>query len=87
MLWEVEIQPAAGEIDREGARVLHEGQSFEIRSLREVRTGHSFLIQGPADQAEIERAAVSLLVDPLVERFQIRQLTKETSAKANGEIV
>ncbi|MGE3315335.1 MAG: phosphoribosylformylglycinamidine synthase subunit PurL, partial [Planctomycetaceae bacterium] len=37
------------------------------------------------DQTEVERAAKSLLVDPLVESWTVRPLSRATSAKTNGK--
>ena len=45
MLWEVEIQPAAGQVDREGARVLDECRTLGAGTVDEVRAARSFLIQ------------------------------------------
>ena len=96
MLWEVEIRPAPGQVDREAARVLHESRSFGIGTVREVRSGRSFLIQGPKERAAVERAARSLLVDAIVEEYLLHPLgraadeptpraTGGLSASANGQ--
>src|SRR3972149_6948618 len=90
MLWEVEIRPAPGQVDREGTRVLHESRSFGIGTVREVRSGRSFLIQGPKERAVVERAAQSLLVDAIVEQCPVHPLSREnetavhTTPRANG---
>ncbi len=80
MLWEVEIRPAAGQVDREAARVLQESRSFGASSVREVHSGRSFLIQGPKDSSTVERAAGSLLADTVVEEFRVHSLGPGTNA-------
>ena len=58
MLWEVEIHPAAGQVDREGARVLSEAKALRLNSINAVRAARSFLIEGEADAATIEQQAI-----------------------------
>ena len=73
MLWEVEIRPSAHQIDREGLRVVHEAQDLRATTIQQVQTARSFLLQGNALTIErVTRAAETLLVDPIVETFQIR---------------
>ncbi|MEX2286641.1 MAG: phosphoribosylformylglycinamidine synthase subunit PurS, partial [Planctomycetaceae bacterium] len=74
MLWEIEIRPSANQVDREGLRVLHEGQSLGTNSIRTVQFARSFLIQGDADAAAVERIASSLLVDTVVETYTVHKL-------------
>ena len=73
MLWEVEITPLSG--DREEARVRHEfrllTQDEPPRAFIE-RTTRGFLLEGDASHAQVERLAMEVLVDPLVETAQVR---------------
>lgn len=80
MLWEVEIHPAAGQVDREGARVLSEARALRLGSINAVRAARSFLIEGDADATAIERRALGLLVDSVVETCSVHPLGKQAAA-------
>ena len=67
MLWEVEIRPAAGQVDREGERVLAESSGLGLASVTEAVSARSFLLQGDLDAAAVDRISRSLLVDPVAE--------------------
>src|SRR5436190_7425535 len=73
MLWEVEIQPREGEIDREGLRVLADAKALGIPSLGEVRSARSFLIEGNLAEADVHKLQ-PLLVDGVVETAFVRKL-------------
>lgn len=77
MLWEVEIQPAAGLPDREAERVLADSQGFGADSVRTVRSAKSFLIEGDLDEAAISSAAEGLLVDGVIETWTARRIDGE----------
>ena len=77
MLWEVEIHPAIGKVDREGARVLNEARALRLGSVLAVRAARSFLIEGDADEAVIRGRALGLLVDSVVETTQISNLKSQ----------
>ncbi|QDU01390.1 Phosphoribosylformylglycinamidine synthase subunit PurL [Gimesia chilikensis] len=85
MLCEVEIKPAENQIDREGARILKECQVLGANSIRSVQTAHSFLLEGNLDQAGLEQIARNLLADPVVETFEIRTLSSETTESGSSE--
>ncbi len=74
MLWEVEVRPAVGTIDREGNRILSESRSLQTESIREVASARSFLVQGEIDKAAMQQAAERLLVDMVVETCSLRHL-------------
>ena len=78
MLWEVEIHPAQGQVDREGARVLSEARALRLGSITAVRAARSFLIEGDADEAAIEGRSLGLLVDSVVESCAVRRLSQST---------
>lgn len=84
MLWEVEIRPGQGQRDREAERVLAESHAIGIRSIDGLRSARSFLIEGNLDRAQVERAANSLLSDPVVETFSARSLATGSDSPANG---
>ncbi len=84
MLWEVLIRPFEDQPDREAGRVLQEAQSFQAASIRELRSGHSFLIQTASDQQAVSRAAAALLVDPLVETMAVHRVASGADAVFEG---
>ncbi len=57
MLWEVEIRPAPGQVDREAERVLDEARSLGLESIRDIKSARSFLIQvdEPATDADQQK--------------------------------
>lgn len=79
MLCEVEIKPAKKQIDREGARILKECQVLGTNSIRSIQTAHSYLLEGELDQNGLEKIAQSLLSDPIVETFEIRVLSSNST--------
>ena len=68
MLWEVEVRPAANEVDREAARVVNEAQALGASTVKTARSARSFLLQAASlSEADVVRAARVLLVDPVAE--------------------
>ena len=87
MLWEVEIRPVEGEVDREAARVSHEIRALGATSIRDVQSARSFLIEGDLPREAIDRGARGLLVDPVVETCCILERGGSEAAKAkNGSL-
>tara|TARA_R110002111_G_scaffold168038_1_gene233873 strand:+ start:160157 stop:163072 length:2916 start_codon:yes stop_codon:yes gene_type:complete len=82
MLCEVEIKPAETQVDREGVRILKECQVLGTNSIRSVQTAHSYLLEGDLNQQGVEKIARSLLSDPIVETFEIRILSGDSSDSA-----
>ena len=77
MLWEVEIRPAANEIDREGLRIVQEARALGVTSIRHVQSARSFLLQGDSlTESNARRAAATLLADPIVEAFRVFRVSK-----------
>lgn len=83
MLWEVAIRPSEKSLDREGARVLAEASSIGLGSISQVDAGRSFLIEADESRERIEEAARAILVDSVVEEFELNQLPAQGSG-ANG---
>lgn len=79
MLWEVEIRPTQGEVDRDGLRVLAESKGLGLTSVTSVAATRSFLLQGDLDESSVTSISQTLLVDPVTETFELRQLTRSVS--------
>ncbi len=81
MLWEVEIRPADNENDREGTRVAHEARALGGATIHEVRSAKSFLLQGKSlNEADVRRAAATLLSDPVVETFRVSRISPDSQS-------
>lgn len=74
MLWEVAIEPADGLQDREADRVQTAARGLGLSSVRTVRSGRSFLVQGDADAEHVQQLARTALADPVVETFTVHPL-------------
>jgi phosphoribosylformylglycinamidine synthase subunit PurSL len=77
MLWEVEIHPAEGQIDREGERVRQEARALGATSVAAVRAARSYLVEGTVDESQVNEAVRALLVDEIVESARIHRLPEE----------
>ena len=86
MLWEVEIHPIAGEVDREGQRVLAEARAQGAASIRAVRASRSFLVEGTLDQATVKSRVARLLADGVTETCRVRALPADTGSAAHPEV-
>ncbi len=74
MLWEVEIRPTAGEIDREGGHVLAAAREMGVATVSSVAAGRSFLVEGDVDAEALRRLALPLLADSVTETATIHPL-------------
>ncbi|MFK7820961.1 MAG: phosphoribosylformylglycinamidine synthase subunit PurS, partial [Planctomycetaceae bacterium] len=82
MLWEIEIAPAANQVDREAARVLSECHAFGLDSVKSIRSARCFLVEGELSEEDAQRALRELLGDAVVENCRVM---KPGSDKQNGE--
>jgi len=67
-LWQIDIHPAVGQIDRDGQRVSEEIQELGLVDSLDVRFARGFLVQGDFDQRAAEELGSRLLADPVTER-------------------
>jgi phosphoribosylformylglycinamidine synthase subunit PurSL len=74
MLWEVEIRPASGQVDREGERILAECPGLGLGTVTTVTAARSFLLEGDLDEAEANRLGQTLLVDSVAETFTVTRV-------------
>ena len=79
MLWEVEIRPTAGELDREGRQALTAAQEVGATSITQVAAGHSFLVEGDVDLDSLQRRALPLLADSVTEAAAVHPLPAAAS--------
>jgi phosphoribosylformylglycinamidine synthase subunit PurSL len=71
MLWHLQIDPAPGQIDLAGRRVAADAAELGLPGPWSVASSRGFLIEGPLDRSEADRAG-AVLVDPVVESIAIR---------------
>ena len=87
MLWEVAIQPIEGAADREGERTLAHAKALGLGSIRQVRSGRSFLIEAESDEATLRKLAAAVLSDPVVERFSLHQLPSRQNGSRSERLL
>jgi phosphoribosylformylglycinamidine synthase len=78
MLWEIEIHPAADQVDREAARVADQCRALHLSSIREVRAARSFILQGDLSPMQVEKLAAGFLADTLVETYSVHTLQTDS---------
>jgi phosphoribosylformylglycinamidine synthase subunit PurSL len=67
-LWEVDIYPRSGEVDREAQRLAADAADMGLAEGLQVKTARGYLIQGTLEQSQVERLAAELLADSVVEQ-------------------
>ena len=69
-LWEVDIHPATGQPDRQGARLAVEAAELGLADQSELRihAARGYVLQGTLDDAQARRLANELLADQVVEQ-------------------
>lgn len=71
-LWQVELRPTNGQIDRLGLWVLDQAHDLGFSSAMSVEASRGFLIQGELSLQDVESLAVDLLAEPVVEKSSIK---------------
>src|SRR6516162_9484489 len=71
MLWYIEIEPSPGNPDLLGKRASVEAAEAGLSGPWTIGSARGFLIEGALTRDELSRAARTVLVDPVVESFQI----------------
>jgi len=67
-LWEVDIYPAVGQLDRAALQVASDAVDLNIATNLTVATAHGYLIESGFDQDFLKKIADHLLVDNVVEK-------------------
>lgn len=82
MLWHLQINPADGQKDVEGGRVVNDAIELGLAGPWTVAASRGFLIEGELSAEDVVRAARAIFVDPVVERFEVRP-AREAIANSN----
>ncbi|HWL09139.1 MAG TPA: phosphoribosylformylglycinamidine synthase subunit PurL [Planctomicrobium sp.] len=85
MLWEIEIHPVPGSVDREAERVLGEAHSRGLNSIQSVRSARSYLVEGELNSNQLDQIA-RFVSDGLVETVHINSLPA-TNGNGNGSLL
>ncbi len=70
MLWHLQITPVPGH-DLEGPRLASEAAELRIPGPWRIASSRGFLVEGGLSADDLRRAAELVLVDPVVERFEV----------------
>ena len=69
MLWEVDVHPRDPDGDHAARAVVAGAAELGIAGCTQVRTAAAWLIEGDLSRADVERLAMEVLVDPVIESF------------------
>lgn len=81
-LWEVDIYPVAGEVNRAGERVVSDIVDLGLGKSAKVVAGHGFLVEGDLTEADMNRIAQELLGDLVVEKVTVAKVGDAILAKS-----
>jgi phosphoribosylformylglycinamidine synthase len=85
MLWHLEIGPSPGRPDLVGKRLTVEAAESGLPAPWSISASRGFLIEGSLTLSELTKAAQQVLVDPVVETFQVR--AAHSPAKGDAALV
>ncbi len=72
MLWHLQIDPAPGRVDRSGRQAAADAAELGLTGPWTVAASRGFLVEGDLTLDDLDRAARTVLADPLVETYAIR---------------
>jgi len=84
-LWQIDIYPADGFIDREGLRVAEQIRELGLGDEIEVDFSRGFLVECDLETAVVERMAESLLSDRVTERVVVAMTGDDSLAEPPGD--
>jgi len=82
MLWHLQIDPASGRVDRTGRQVAADAAELGLPGPWSVAASRGFLIEGDLSRDDLDRAARTVLADPLVETYTIRPSLEPENGQA-----
>jgi phosphoribosylformylglycinamidine synthase subunit PurSL len=83
-LWEIDIYPAAGEVDRGAQRIQAEAEDLGLATALELSTAHGYLIQGNVPADRLDRVARQVLADEIVERAVVGRIGDHVLEQSPG---
>ena len=73
MLWEIDVHPAAGQVDTAGKNIASEARDLGLDSNLTVAAAHGFLLQGNLSQEQAQ-LATRLLADSITESTTVAKV-------------
>ncbi len=77
MLWEIDVYPAPGQTDLLARQVAAAASELGVAPGMEVTTAGGYLIHGNLQREQVERLALQLFADPIIERFVVGSVGEE----------
>ncbi|MBT4845954.1 MAG: phosphoribosylformylglycinamidine synthase, partial [Planctomycetaceae bacterium] len=74
VLWEVDIYPATGQVDRRSAEIVNDIVDLGLDAQVRVAAAHGYLLEGDLSKAEVQLLAAKLLSDHIVEKTVVAQV-------------
>ncbi|HIN54551.1 MAG TPA: phosphoribosylformylglycinamidine synthase subunit PurL [Planctomycetes bacterium] len=74
VLWEVDIYPATGQVDRRSAEIVSDVADLGLAAQVRVVAAHGYLLEGDLSEAEVQQLAAKLLADHVVEKTVVAQV-------------
>ncbi|MCH2180030.1 MAG: phosphoribosylformylglycinamidine synthase subunit PurL [Mariniblastus sp.] len=71
VLWQIEISPDAGQPDRLARNILADAKDLGISASLSLSASRGFLVQGPLDRNQVVQIAETLLVEAVVEKYEL----------------
>ncbi len=71
MLWHLKIHPAPGQPDLAGSRLVTDANELGLPGPWSITAGRGYLIEGDLDRPAVDRVASSVLVDTVVESYDL----------------
>ena len=84
-LWQIDIYPAPGQPDRDGARVSEEIHELGLADDLSVSFARGFLIQGDLNRDAAVTLAENLLADPITERCVVALAGQDVLSQPPGD--
>ena len=70
-LWQIDIWPEDGQPDRLASELLSDAADLRLPESLRIAAARGFLIEGDVSHDQAQQIAKNLLVEPVVERFQL----------------
>jgi phosphoribosylformylglycinamidine synthase len=87
MLWEIDLHPREGLVDRDAAGVAADIAALGLGENVRVAAARGYLVEGPAlDQTAVDRLARELFADPVVEDFIVAPVDDARLAAAPARL-
>ncbi|MBI4309844.1 MAG: phosphoribosylformylglycinamidine synthase subunit PurL [Candidatus Omnitrophica bacterium] len=82
-MWRIEVKDRSGTPDSGGSNVRADIADLKITSIREVRVVSVYLLEGDVSRAQADVICRELLIDPVVQQYQIFGIFGDTHRDPN----